>query len=129
MSIEEGHLHAATSSRPSRLGKASLILGIVSPVVMLLCGCVFPVGVLLLGQFGDRGDSMIDNALGPVVLLTFLASPLASLMGLGLGVAGLFKSNCRGKSALGILLNLITLSVFILLCLWWSAAIDDMIAC
>jgi hypothetical protein len=72
---------------------------------------------------------MIDNVLGPVVLLAFLASPVASLTGLCLGVAGLFRQPGRGKSALGVLLNLVVVSLFIVLCLWWSAAIDDMIAC
>ena len=129
MSKESEQSPEAAAPRPSRLGKASLILGIVSPLVMLLCGCVFPLGAMLLAQFGDWGNSTIDNVFGPVVLLGFLTSPVASLTGLCLGMAGIFRKSCRGKSALGILLNLLTLSVFVLLCLWWSAAIDDMIAC
>ena len=129
MSIEREPLHPVNSPRLSRLGKASFVLGVASPVVMLVCGCVFPAGAMLLSRFGDWGDSMIDNAFGPVVLLGFLSSPVASLTGLCLGVAGLFHKNIRGKSMLGILLNLVALTVFILLCLWWSAAIDDMIAC
>jgi len=34
------------SPRPSRLGKASVILGLIIPAVMILNGCVFPFAML-----------------------------------------------------------------------------------
>ena len=75
MSIERDQSHAPLSPRQSRLRKASLILGTASLVVMLLCGCILPLGLILLGHFGHQGDAIIDNLLGFVALLGFLVSP------------------------------------------------------
>lgn len=127
MSNENEQPLDTASPRPSGLGKASVVLGLIVPAVMILCGCVFPFAMLALGE---QGDSDTGHLLSYVALLGFLASPIASLTGICLAVAGLFSRNVRRRTSVaGVVLNVLALSVFVLMCLWWSAAIDDMIAC
>ena len=118
------------SPRPSRLGKASLILGFISPAIMVLFGCALPFALLLLGDDGEWEPPHADALFGRVAPLGFFVSPIASLTGICLAVAGLLRKNCRrGSSVAGLILNVISLSVFVLICFWWLSAIEDMIAC
>ena len=127
MSSEKVQRLDPASLRASRLGKASLILALISLAIMILCGCVSPSVLLLLGEYGEVPFEYLFFAVAP---LGFLASSVGSLIGICLAVAGLFSKNCRRRTSVaGLVLNVVALSVFVLMCLWWSAAIDDMMAC
>jgi hypothetical protein len=127
MSNENERPLQLASPRPSRLGKASLILGLISLAIIILCGCVSPCVFLLPGDYKEVPFEYLFFAVAP---LGFLASSVGSLIGICLAIAGLFRRNCRRRtSVFGLVLNVVALSVFVLMFLWWSAAIDDMIAC
>ena len=127
MSSEKVQRLDPASLRPSRLGKASLVLALISLAIMILCGCVSPSVLLLLGEYGEVPFEYLFFAVAP---LGFLASSVGSLIGICLAVAGLFSKNCRRRTSVaGLLLNVLNLSVFVLVCFWLLSSVDGMIAC
>ena len=130
MSSADARTTAPVPPRPSRLGKASVVLGLVNLVMMIFLGCVLLFGVLWVRGTGDSELPYAEGLSGVVAPLGSCASPVVSLTGIGLAVAGLCRRNCRrGVAIFGLLLNALTLSVFVLLCWWWLSALDEMIAC
>ena len=136
MSGEEQHvgknLGSAESGVPrqSRLGKASFFLALASLMMIIFFGCILPVGALVLIDHTDVQGESPAILFGVVAPLGFLAVPVMSLTGVCLGKAGLLRKNCRrGLSIAGLILNSLILFAFALICIWWIAAIDDMIAC
>ncbi len=61
MSNENEQPLSPASPRQSRLGKASVVLGLIVPAIMVLYGCVFPFAMLSLGE---HGDSVTGHLLG-----------------------------------------------------------------
>ena len=130
MSNADAQRRDLASLRPSRLGKTSVILGLVNLAMMIFLGCVFLFGALWVRGTGDSELPYAEGLSGVVAPLGSCASPVVSLTGIGLAVAGLCRRNCRrGVAVVGLLLNAFTLSVFVLLCWWWLSALDEMIAC
>ncbi|HEX3048496.1 MAG TPA: CPBP family intramembrane glutamic endopeptidase, partial [Bacillota bacterium] len=92
--VSEG-AHLETSPvRPGGLGLASLIIGIVS--ILALAGSLF-LAVALLNHY--------DQSLAAVMGLAILMGLLASLIGLGLGIAGVIKKQRLTAAWIGIFLN------------------------
>ena len=128
----EEMMGSAESAVPhqSRLGKASFFLGLTSIVMILVFGCVIPIGVLALGDYTDVDVPFSTELFGIVAPLGFLSVPVISLTGVCLGIAGLLRKNCRRSLAIvGLVLSSLILLAFVLLCLWWIAAIEGMVAC
>ena len=114
----------------SRLGKASLLLALMSLMMIVVCGCVIPIGVLALGDHTDVEVPFSEYLFGVIAPLGTLAGPVLSLTGLCLGIAGLLRKNCRrGFSIAGVILNSLILLLFAFVLLWWIAAIEEMVAC
>ena len=122
MSSENMQPHDVVSSRPSRLGKASVVLGVIGLVMIL----IFPCGVFCIEVFEWRID-VEDPTSGYVFLVlfatgipSFFVGPALGLVGSCLAVAGLLRKNrCRGVSIAGLTLNLATLLAFGFLLLWF----------
>jgi hypothetical protein len=130
MCSTDTELHDAASSRPSRLGKASVLLGLISPASMVVFGYVLPVALLLLAESADWEAAYEEVLFGLVKPLGFVVPAIASLTGIGLAVAGVFSKTCRRDAAVvGLMLNVIALSALVLLALWWMSALEDMMAC
>ena len=92
--------------------------------------CLVIFALLSLADFGDWEMPYADCLFGYVAPLGFFTAPIVSLTGICLAVAGLASKNRRrGASVVGLLLNVIALSIFVLLCFWWVSAIEDAIAC
>lgn len=110
---------APASSHPSRLGKASFVLGATGLVMIL----IFPCGYFGMGasEWSDEGPiwghaSVVLFAMG---LLSFYVSPALGLVGSCLALAALLRKNRRrGVSISGLILNVTTLLAFGLLLLW-----------
>ena len=114
----------------SRLGKASFFLGLTSLMMIVVFGCVLPIGSLVLIDHTDVPSDFSAVLFGVVAPLGFLASPVVNLTGVCLGIAGLLRKNCRRSLAIiGLVLNSLILFAFVLICLWWISAIEGMIAC
>ena len=130
MCSTDTQLHDAASPRPSRLGKASVVLGLISPGCLVLFGYVLPFALLLLPDSVDWAVPFVGFLCGVVKPLGFIVPAIVSLIGIGLAVAGLFSRNCRRRTAVaGLILNAIGLSAVVLLVLWWISAMEDMMAC
>jgi len=117
------------SPRPSRLGKASVVLGLISFAIVTFLGCAFWFLLFFVGESEGWVATLAESSVF-VAERGFLASPIASLTGICLAVAGLLRKNCRrGASVAGLILNVISLSVFVLVFFLWVSAIEGMIAC
>jgi len=125
MSNENEQPHDPSSSRPSRLGKASVVLGTIGLVMIL----IFPCGYIGMGasEWSDE-DSMWEYALLVLFamgLLSFYVSPALGLVGSCLAVAALLRKNRRrGVSMTGLILNVATLLAFGLLLLWFMSIME-----
>lgn len=125
MSSENDQPNDASSSRPSRLGKASVVLGTIGLVMIL----IFPCGYSGMGASEwSEEDSMWEYVLlvlFAIGLLSFYVSPALGLVGSCLAVAALLRKNRRrGVSFAGLILNVATLLAFGLLLLWFMSMME-----
>jgi len=114
--------HGSATSRLSRLGKASVVVGAIGLVMIF----IFPCGVICIEMFEWQID-VEDPTWGYVFLVllatgipSFYVAPALGLVGSCLAVAGLLRKNRRrGVSIAGLTLNLATLLAFGFLLLWF----------
>ena len=117
MSNDNEQPHDPASSRPSRLGKASLVLGTIGLVMILILPCGY------IGVEATEWDKVPVEE-GALILLvmaipSLYVAPALGLIGSCLAVAALLRKNRRrGASIAGLILSLTTLLAFGLLLLW-----------
>ena len=108
----------SASPRPSRLGRASVVLGAIGLLMIIIFSC----GFLLTIETSLEHASL---AFCFMAILSIYVPPLLALIGSCLAVASLLRKNrCRGVSIIGLILNMLALLAFGLMLFWFDSAME-----
>ncbi len=118
MSNENEQPRDSASSRPSRLGRASVVLGTIGLVMIIIFSCGFLLTI----------ETTLEHAFSAfcfMAVLSIYVAPLLALIGSCLAAAALLRKNrCRGVSITGLILNMLALLAFGLMLFWFNSAME-----